>query len=96
MNDQLRTNPFKKPVVDLYPGYANTFPSGAWLDVWLKIASNITVEGARTNCCHLQQLVDKESELMAESQLWCLPAHPALSNPAAAPLRVHLIGALQS
>lgn len=96
MNDQLKTNPFKKLVVVLYPGYTNTFPSGAWLEVWLKIANNTTVKGARTNWCHLQQLLDQESKLVAESQLWCLPAHPALFSLATAPLRVHLVGALRS
>lgn len=47
MNGQLRTNLSKKPVV--YPGYINTLPSGAWLEVWLKIANNSTVERARSN-----------------------------------------------
>lgn len=93
MNDQLKTNLLKKPVV--HPGYTNTFPSGAWLEVWLKIANNTTVERDRTNWCHLQQLMDQEIKLVAGSQLCCLPAHPALSKPSTAPQRVQLM-ALQN
>lgn len=72
----------KKP--DVYPDYTNIFPS--WLKVWLKIANNSTAERARSNWYDLQQLMDLGIKLMAGSQFWCLPAHPALSNPSTAPL----------
>lgn len=32
MNDQLKTNGFKKPAAVLYRGYSSSFPSGAWLE----------------------------------------------------------------
>lgn len=89
MNGQVRTNLFKKPVV--HPGVINTFLSGSWLEVRLRISNNSTVERARSNGCHLQQLMDLEIKLVAGSQLWYLPAHPALSNPSTAPQRVQLM-----